>query len=289
MQILAKTLGQAPAYDRVVDLTFTVSGFAVLAQAIRVVKAANNITHLLVGGINVPDSSGISEFPISEIPGSSDNEFDGPDEATYLGVLIYGSVAVGSTEFLLQGSLVLPSFSSGITALSQTSALHPGFVLASTDVGVFKCDPRVRLWRRMNACGSVFMNAFGLLYMFCMAWPDIMCRSLRGKFVCLCSVPYPTTQEQVHPTNAGNHLTTLVLSNGAFCTQIQSARLRVGHMFIAHSLTICMKPSSIHLLPGSIMHLCACSSASVVFSPVAVNMIVLCHAKLNAGCLPLQV
>jgi len=46
---------------------------------------------------------------------------------------------VGADAFTLTGSVVLPGNGSGVMALSQTSALYPGYVLASTDAGRFKC------------------------------------------------------------------------------------------------------------------------------------------------------
>ena len=55
------------------------------------------------------------------------------------GVLIYGTVAAGSSAFAVTGSVAVPTFGSGITALSQTSPLLPGLVLAATDKGVYKC------------------------------------------------------------------------------------------------------------------------------------------------------
>jgi len=59
--------------------------------------------------------------------------------ATHPGVVIIGTIAVGSSAFITTGSVVLPSLNGGVTALSQTSAVVPGYVLASTDQGVFKC------------------------------------------------------------------------------------------------------------------------------------------------------
>ena len=80
-------------------------------NAVRVVLATGAVTYLLLGG-----------------RGSQED-----------GLLVYGSVATGSNGFAVKGSLVLPSFGTGITALSQTSKLLDGSVLAATDQGVFKC------------------------------------------------------------------------------------------------------------------------------------------------------
>lgn len=64
-------------------------------------------------------------------------------QATYPGVVLYISIAAGATTYTVTGSVVVPSSGAGVTALSQTSVLTPGYVLASTDQGVFKCagDP----------------------------------------------------------------------------------------------------------------------------------------------------
>ena len=85
---------------------------------IRVVNASSTATFLLVGGADTSDG------------------------AKYPGMLVYGSVAAGSTAFDFIGSTVLPDSNSdgdGITALTQTSPLLRNFVLASTGSGVFKC------------------------------------------------------------------------------------------------------------------------------------------------------
>ena len=99
------------------DLTAAVAGVVFQARAVRVVSSTAMLTTLLVGGLDVTTG------------------------ATYPGVVLYISVAVGSSAYTKYGSLVLPSFGSGVTALSQTSPLLPGYVLASTDEGVFKCAP----------------------------------------------------------------------------------------------------------------------------------------------------
>ena len=65
---------------------------------------------------------------------------DSNESAPYQGVVVVISIAAGSSNFTLNGSVVLPSFAgSGVTTLSQISSLPRGFVLASTDSGVFKC------------------------------------------------------------------------------------------------------------------------------------------------------
>ena len=122
MQISAITLGST-ADTRVVNITSVVPGFMFTARAIRVVQATPDVTHLLIGGTNSSHPEGFSPFII------------------YPAVLLYGSVAAGSTKFVMLGSLVLPSIETGITALSQTNTLYPGYVLASTDLGVYKCEP----------------------------------------------------------------------------------------------------------------------------------------------------
>ena len=90
------------------------------ALAVRVVSARGGVTHLLVGGVDdYADSGGA--------------------------YLAYGRVAAGSSLFVPFGSFLVPSVYGGLTALSQTSTLSPGYVLASTDQGVFRCDP-LRSW-----------------------------------------------------------------------------------------------------------------------------------------------
>ena len=98
------------------DLSNAVSGIPFQARAVRVTASTSAMTTLLVGGVD-------TTYP----------------NRVYSGVLIYGSVAAGSSSFTVVGSVLLPSFGSGVTALSQASPLHPGYVLASTDEGVFKC------------------------------------------------------------------------------------------------------------------------------------------------------
>ncbi len=95
------------------DVSAAVPGEKFGACAVRVVSATSTVSHLLVGGLST--------------------------NRTYPGLLVYGHVAVGSTKFHVTGTTVLPSLGDGVTALSQISALQPNFVLAATDVGVFKC------------------------------------------------------------------------------------------------------------------------------------------------------
>ena len=105
----------AAAPDPIIfDLSAAVSGVQFQAKTVRVIASSAAMTTLLVGGVD-------NTFPV------------------YNGIVIHGTVAAGSTTFSVVGSLVLSSFGAGVTALSQTSLLHPGFVLASTDGGVYKC------------------------------------------------------------------------------------------------------------------------------------------------------
>ena len=97
-------------------LASAIDGIQFEPATVRIVSADTAMTTLLVGGL------------------------DGNDSAPYQGVVALVSIAAGSSNFTVEGSVVLPSFAgSGVTALSQTSSLHRGFVLASTDSGVFKC------------------------------------------------------------------------------------------------------------------------------------------------------
>ena len=108
----------AAAPDPIIfDLSAAVSGVQFQAKTVRVIASSAAMTTLLVGGVD-------NTYPV------------------YNGIIIYGTAAAGSSAFDVVGSLVLPSFGAGVTALSQTSPLHPGFVLASTDAGVFKCAHR---------------------------------------------------------------------------------------------------------------------------------------------------
>ena len=100
------------------DLSKTVPGATFAALAVRVIQSNATATQLVVGGYDACDC-----YPM------------------YPALLVFGSVAAGSTKFTTIGSIVVPNNdpSSGVTALSQTSALQPGAVLASTDQGVYKC------------------------------------------------------------------------------------------------------------------------------------------------------
>ncbi len=101
------------------DLSAAVPGAQFSAVAVRVVGSNDTATRLVVGGQNM--------------------QCCGP----YSALLVYGSVAAGSTDFKVTGSVVVQSTGmysgGGVTALSQTSALQAGAVLASTDKGVYKC------------------------------------------------------------------------------------------------------------------------------------------------------
>ena len=114
-QVLRFDLSAAAPSAVTFDLSFAVSGVTFQARAVRVVMSTAMATTLLVGGV------------------------DSTNQAAFPGVLLYISVAVGASSFTVSGSVVLPSFGKGVTALSQTSPLLPGYVLASTDQGVFKC------------------------------------------------------------------------------------------------------------------------------------------------------
>jgi hypothetical protein len=84
-------------------------------HAMRVVSGTSAATFLLLSGL------------------------DATSGAAYPGVIVYGSVAAGSSTLSLIGSAALPSSSTGMVQLSPINALHAGSVLASTDRGVFKC------------------------------------------------------------------------------------------------------------------------------------------------------
>lgn len=118
-QVLRFDLPKAAPDPTTFDLTAAVVGIKFQAKAVWVVYSSPALTMLLVAG---KDTS----YP-----------------ATCSGVVIYGSVAAGSSKFSVSGSVVLPSsfLGPGVTALSQTSPLLAGHVLASTDQGVYKCAP----------------------------------------------------------------------------------------------------------------------------------------------------
>ena len=115
VQVYSFNLLSAAPNPTMFDLTNAVSSIIFSALTVRVVSSTNMMTTLLVGGVN---TNGNPQYP---------------------GVVIYISVAVGSSSYTKYGSVVLPSTGAGVTALSQTSPLLPGSVLASTDEGVFKC------------------------------------------------------------------------------------------------------------------------------------------------------
>jgi len=108
-------LSAAAPDPTVFDLSGIIPGVQFQAEAVRVTASSSASTTLLIGG--------------------RDTTYN----AAYPGVIIYGSVAAGGSKLSVTGTVVLPSFGAGIRALSQTSPLHPGFVLAATDAGVFKC------------------------------------------------------------------------------------------------------------------------------------------------------
>ena len=115
MAAFSLSVGNTTAGVVLSALTINVPSVQFQPQAVRVVSANSTATVLLLGGLDT--TSG----------------------ATYPGVVVYGSVAAGSSTLSHVGSAVLPSIGSGVVQLSQTSVLHKGYVLASTDQGVFKC------------------------------------------------------------------------------------------------------------------------------------------------------
>ena len=117
-QLACFNLGSAGTDPTYIDLSGTVPGANFAALAVRVVQSNATATELVVGGYDACDC-----YP------------------AYPALLVFGSVAAGSAEFTTIGSIVVPNNnpSSGVTALSQTNALQPGAVLASTDKGVYKC------------------------------------------------------------------------------------------------------------------------------------------------------
>ena len=130
MQVYRFDLTSAVLTPTKFDLSFAVNGITFQALAVRVVASSAASTTLLVGGLDTTYG------------------------AAYPGVVIYGSVAAGAATFAVAGSVVLPSTSAGVTALSQTSPLYPGLVLASTDQGVFKCAMWTRRCAWLVLCGS---------------------------------------------------------------------------------------------------------------------------------------
>ena len=113
-QVLEFDLSASAPDPTTFDLSAAISGVNFQAKTVRVIASSAATTTLLVGGVD-------NTYPL------------------YNGIVIYGTVAAGSSTFSVTGSVVLSSFGAGVTALSQTSPLHAGFVLASTDAGVFKC------------------------------------------------------------------------------------------------------------------------------------------------------
>ena len=111
-QVNVFDLSQAAPDPTVIDLS---AAGQFQANVVRIVSTDGAAVTLLVGG--------------------ADTSYD----AQYLGVVLYGSVAAGSTAFNMTGSVNLQSVSTGVTELSQTSLLQRGYILASTDDGVFKC------------------------------------------------------------------------------------------------------------------------------------------------------
>ena len=117
-QMLSFDLSAAAPDPSSFDLSAAVTGVQFQARAVRVVSSSASSTTLLVGGV---DTSYAAQYP---------------------GVIMLVTVAAGADTCNVTGSAVLPSSRSGVTALSQTSTVVPGFVLASTDQGVYKCGRR---------------------------------------------------------------------------------------------------------------------------------------------------
>ena len=109
-QVAMFDLSQPAPDPTYLNLT-TVLGGGLSINAVRVLAASATATQLVIGGPN------------------SQNQ----------GLLVYGSVAVGTNNLAVKGSTVVPASQSGVTALSQTSTLQPNSLLAATDLGVYKC------------------------------------------------------------------------------------------------------------------------------------------------------
>ena len=139
-QVAVFDLTRAAPQPTYVNVLAAVPGDNFEANAVRVVQTTNTATHVLVGGRTTAV---------------------GP---TFSGLLVYGSVAFGSTKFHVLGSTVLPSLQSGVTALSQTSALRPGFVIAATDEGLFKCVQMAAPDSKENHCFSAYFMLLGQNY-----------------------------------------------------------------------------------------------------------------------------
>ena len=123
-QVLQFDLNSPAPDPSTFDFSTTVAGVKFQASTVRVVMSSPSSTDLLVGGL--------------------DNTFPRPPNA---GIVIAISVVAGMNAVSVSGSIALPSSGSGVTALSQTSALVPGYVLASTDDGIYKCA-------RVTVCGQ---------------------------------------------------------------------------------------------------------------------------------------
>ena len=136
-QVAVFDLTRAAPQPTYVNVSAAVPGENFEANAVRVVQTTSTASYVLVGGRT------------SDV---------GP---TFSGLLVHGSIAFGSTEFHVLGSTVLPSLQSGVTALSQTSALRPGFVIAATDEGLFKCVHIAAPNTKENHCFSAYLSQVG--------------------------------------------------------------------------------------------------------------------------------
>ena len=180
----AFSLGDASASVVLTALTIDVPSVQFQPQAVRVVSANSTATVLLLGGLDT--TSG----------------------ATYPGVVVYGIVAAGSSTLSHTGSAVLPSIGSGVVQLSQTSALHKGYVMASTDQGVYKCASSMAASMLLCSCSTIPRIA---------AAPQLclgasLCSAVRRLHGALRSISYPTSTISQPPM--GGSLTTAILTNG---------------------------------------------------------------------------
>ena len=115
-QVIRYALSQAPGPGTSIDLSTAVQGAQFIPAVVRVLTVAGGATILVVGG---QDSTQYTSLP---------------------GIVVTVRVPNGGSTHTVLGSVRLPSFGTGVgvTALSQRSALSPGFILANTAVGVYK-------------------------------------------------------------------------------------------------------------------------------------------------------
>ena len=196
--------GPAPAPMALSSLPSAVDEVDFQPNTVRIVSSDGAATTLLVGGQD----------------NNSSNQ--------YRAVVIYISVAPGSTAFNKAGSIVLPSFDgNGVTALSQANLLHPNAVLASSDAGVFKCVllasvlSTAVLSPNYTAVMDLCANSFQACH--CThAIAALPCQYVRRCDCCCvprCSISYPMGTVSQPP--AGAYLTTAVLDAGESLSRIQ--------------------------------------------------------------------